>query len=101
MTSGFNLKVFQSGKARNQLKVCRLMKPEVSLWEMLCWNLLFSAGLVWSFKVKVADLHCVNPQLTVVVDISPVSAQHGDHSPFLAGLTVPTCFFNEWPYMST
>lgn len=76
----------------------RLMKPEASLQEMVCWNLLFSGGLGCSFKVGVADLHSGNYQPTAVVDTSPVSAQHSDHSPFLAGLTVPTCFFNEWPY---
>lgn len=98
ITSGFNLKVFQSRKARDQIKVPRLMKPEASLQEMLCWNLLFSGGLGWSFKVGVADLHSGNYQPTAVVHTSPVSAQHSDHSPFLAGLTVSTCFFNEWPY---
>lgn len=63
ITSGFNLKVFQSRKARDQIQVPRLMKPEASLQEMLCWNLLFSGGLAWSFKVRVAGLHCGNRQL--------------------------------------
>jgi len=62
-----------------------------------CWNLLFCGGLAWSFWVGIADLHCGNHQLTAVVDTSPVSALHSDHSPFLAGLIVPTSFFNEWP----
>lgn len=92
ITSGFKLKVFQSRKARDQIKVPRLMKPEASIQEMLCWNLLFSGGLAWFSKMRVADLHCGNHQLTGVVDTSPVSAQHGDHSPFLTGVTVPPTF---------
>lgn len=57
IASVFHLRVFQSREGRDEPM---LVKPEASLQNIPWWHLVFSDGLEWSFKLRVADGHSGN-----------------------------------------